>query len=82
MSNYLGEYLQEIRAGRIKVGLELMEVLERLEEEREEPRYIYDTSDAELRIEFIETFCKHSKDPFCGQPFTLLLWQKAFIEVM
>lgn len=82
MSNYLGEYLQEIRAGRIKVGLELMEVLERLEEERENPRYIYDTSDAELRIEFIETFCKHSKDPFCGQPFTLLLWQKAFIEVV
>ena len=33
-----------------------------------------------IRIDFIETFCKHTKSPFNGQPFLLELWEKAVLQ--
>lgn len=62
------------------VGRELMIQLENLVEDLENPAYIYNISDSEFRIEFIESFCKHTKAPFYGKPFILELWEKAFIE--
>lgn len=81
-STYLEQYYQEIKQGRIIVGHELKDLLDSLIEDLHSDEYVYDTSDAYLRMELIETFCKHTQDPFAGQPFLLMLWQKAFLEVV
>ena len=82
MSDYFAQYLREIREGRILVGRELYTGLTRLENDLKNERYRYDTADAEMRIRFIENECKLYEAPWAGKPFKLLLWQKAFIEVL
>lgn len=82
MSDYFAQYLREIREGRILVGRELYTELTRLENDLKNERYRYDTADAEMRIKFIENECKLYEAPWAGKPFKLLLWQKAFIEVL
>ncbi|MDE7264042.1 MAG: hypothetical protein K2N64_05225 [Anaeroplasmataceae bacterium] len=81
MHNYLLEYYEEIKSRRILVGEELKSVLEGLIKDIDNPKYIYDLADGNLRIEFIEKFCKHTKSPFNGKPFILELWEKAFLQV-
>lgn len=78
--SYLLEYKAKIDAGEIIIGQELKQQLDMLLADLENPEYIYDTRDAEFRIEFIEKFCKHTKSPFYGMPFILELWEKAIIE--
>ena len=80
MSFFLS-YLDEINSGRIIAGQELKSVLNGLKRDLHNPRYFYDEKPGQLRIEFIEKFCKHTKSPFNGQPFLLELWEKAFLEV-
>ncbi|AYB41789.1 terminase large subunit [Paenibacillus lautus] len=80
-TNYLLQYKCAIDRGEIIAGQELTQLLNNLVADLENPDYIYDTSDAHFRIEFIETFCRHTKSPFYGKPFLLELWEKAFIEV-
>lgn len=79
---YLEQYREEIRKGNIIAGRELITSLDNYLNDISSGRYIYDTKEADRRISFIETFCKHSKAPFDGQPFILELWEKAFIEVL
>lgn len=80
-TNYLLQYKCAIDRGEIIAGQELTQLLNNLVADLENPDYMYDTSDAHFRIEFIETFCRHTKSPFYGKPFLLELWEKAFIEV-
>ena len=79
---YLEQYREAIRAGEIIAGQELIQELDKLIADLNNPKYYYDTTEAYIRIDFIETFCLHSKSPFYGQPFKLMLWQKAFIEII
>lgn len=79
---YLIEYWKKIQKGEILVGIELKTLLSNLIEDLEDPRYTYDTSDADLRMDFMENCIKLTKSPFAGKPMKLMLWQKAFIEVM
>lgn len=79
---YFAEYLEKIRAGEILVGKELRTELEKLAKDLDDPRYKYETDDAIKRINFIERECKHYEAPWAGKPFKLLLWEKAFIEVL
>jgi len=51
-------------------------------EEKETHTYIFDEKRGNLPIEFIETFCKHSKGKWAGQPIKLELFQKAFIQAL
>ena len=78
--NYLKQYYDEIELGKIKVGNELKMVLDSLISDLDNPKYFFDEKPGELRINFIETFCKHTKSPFNGQPFVLELWEKAFLQ--
>lgn len=80
--SYFTEYLSEIRNGKYIVGRELMIELEKLEADLNDPRYRYDTSEAEKRIKFIERECKHYEAPWAGKPFLLLLWEKVVIELL
>lgn len=45
-------------------------------------QFIFDNAKAMRPIEFIEQFCKHSKDEWAGQPVKLELFQKAFIAAL
>lgn len=82
------EYRDAIRRGKdsegnlVVCGQELIMELDRLIEDLKDPRYIYDTTDAYERIDFMENCIRLTKSPFYGKPMKLMLWQKAFIEVM
>ena len=78
--NYLVEYYEQIQKGNIIVGKELLSVLDSLIKDMDNPRYIFDEKPGNIRIEFIETFCKHTKSPFNGEPFILELWEKAVLQ--
>lgn len=78
--SFLLSYIEEIESGRIIAGQELKSVLKRLKSDLDNPRYEYDEKPGQIRIEFIEKFCKHTKSPFNGLPFKLELWEKAFLE--
>lgn len=78
--NYLIQYYQEIEKGNIVVGNELKSQLDFLMTELSNPKFIFDTAPGRSRIRFIETFCKHTKSPFNGQPFILELWEKALLQ--
>ncbi|MCL2521268.1 MAG: terminase large subunit [Erysipelotrichales bacterium] len=80
MENYLIEYYQEIEKGNIIVGKELKSQLDFLIAELSNPKFTFDPKPGLMRINFIETFCKHTKSPFNGQPFLLELWEKALLQ--
>ena len=86
--SYILEYYEEIKAGNIIVGHELMLQLEILVKELTDIEYqeanniMVDYEASEKRIRFIETKCKHSEAPYAGKPFVLELFQKAFIEAI
>ena len=44
--------------------------------------YEYDSVKGDKAITFIESYCRHSKGAFSGQPFLLELWEKAAIQAM
>ena len=80
MSDYLIQYREAIRRGEIVAGYELITELDNLIRDLDNPRYIYDTTDAEARIDFMEHCIRLTKSPFYNKPMKLMLWQKAFIE--
>lgn len=97
--NYIKQYYEKIANGEIITSRKVKIVYEKLvkdidepkivkvynenTEEYEEHKYIYDNEKALDAIEFIETFCKHSKGRrWAGQPFILELWQKAFVSAI
>ena len=71
--NYLLKYYEEIKSGNIIVGQELKKVLDELILDLDNPKFIFDELPGEIRINFIEKFCKHTKSPFNGEPFLLEL---------
>ena len=74
-------YKSEIDDGKIIVGQEMyLELSNLIDDIRHNDEYIYDTTDAELRIDFMEGVIKLTKSPFYGRPLKLMLWQKAFID--
>ena len=77
---YLVQYREAIRRGDIIAGQELIMELDRLIEDLDNPRYIYDRTEALQRIDFMENCIKLTKSPFYGKPMILMLWQKALIE--
>ena len=81
-NTYLLQYYNEIQQGKIIAGRELRKEIRKLVEELENPLYRYDTKEANIRIAFMENLCLQSKKPFYMMPMKLLLWQKAFIEVL
>ena len=78
--SHMLSYYETIKRGEITAGRELIEQLENLIKDLDNPLFVYDRSDAEFRIRYIEQFCKHTKSPFYGMAFRLELWEKALIE--
>lgn len=81
-NNYLEEYYQQIINGDILAGYELKDELNKLMDELDSDRYIYDCRNADMRIRFMEGCVRLTKSPFYGQPMILMPWQKAYISVL
>lgn len=84
MTNYILEYWAKIQAGEIATCKRLKQQYQKIVNELESPRdhWIFDIEKASQPIEFIESFCKHSKGQWIGQPVTLELFQKAKIQAV
>ena len=78
--NNLQKYADMIDKGEIIVCEYLGREIENLLRDLSNPRYIYDTKDAERRFAFQEKFCLQSKAPYYMKPVVLMPWQKAFFE--
>ena len=81
-NGFLEEYYRQCKSGEILIGHELMMELDKLIADMAEDRYIYDTTDADLRIDFMENCVRLTKSPYYNQPMVLMLWQKAFISAV
>lgn len=79
-NGYLEEYYQQIMNGDIIAGYEMKDELTKLMQDLHSERYVYDTRDADMRMDFMENCIRLTKSPFYGQPMKLMLWQKAFIS--
>lgn len=81
-NGYLEQYYQDCKSGKEVVGFELMLELEQLIQDMESDEFIYDTTEADIRIDFIENCIRLTKSPFYGQPMKLMLFQKALITAI
>lgn len=84
MTNYILEYWGKIESGEIKACKRLRQQYEKIIHELRSPRdpWIFDLERASRPIQFIETFCKHSKGKWIGKPVKLELFQKAKIQAV
>lgn len=79
---YLQEYWELIKNRKVVVGYWIREEIRNLIDDMNDERYIYDTSEADKRIRFMETLCLQSKQPYYMQPIKLMPWQKAWWEAI
>lgn len=79
-NSYLLEYRARAETGEILIGQELWQELDNLAEDMTNDRYVYNTDDALLRMDFMENCVRLTKSPYYNQPMILMLWQKALIE--
>ena len=83
MPNYILEYWQEMKEGHVTVSKRIYKQYEKLIEDMNyHPKYVYDEKKAERPIQFIESFCRHSKGELAGKPLKLALFQKAYISAL
>lgn len=77
---YLEQYHADIKSGKEIVGYWMKKQIKNLIVDLDDPAYIYDTTEAHKRIDFMEHLCLQGKQPYYMQPLKLLLWQKAWWE--
>ena len=82
MKTYLEQYSDLIKNGDIVVGYWIRKEIENLVADLSDPQFIYDTTEANKRIRFMQTFCLQSKHPYFGKPVILMPWQLAFVEAL
>lgn len=81
-NSYLLEYKERCECGEFVIGADLAMELENLAEDLQNDRYLYDTDDALLRMDFMENCIRLTKSPYYNKPMVLMLWQRAFIEAV
>lgn len=79
---WLEQYKKAIDSGECIVGQELKLEIMNLMRDLKSKKYIYDTTEADKRINFLEHCVRLTKSPYYNKPMVLMLWQKAFIEVL
>lgn len=79
---YLEEYWEQIRRCDVIVGRWVRKAVKNLMDDLCDPRYVYDTTEAQRRIRFQQKFCLQSKAPYYMQPLRLAPWQLAWWEAL
>ena len=64
------------------IGHDLKDELDNLYEDIKTGEYIYDTSEAIERFNFMEHCIRLTKSPYYGKQMQLMLWQKAWVEAL
>lgn len=84
MENFIFTYWNKIQSGEIVACKRLIQQYQKLIDELDNPRdpWVFDLEMATRPIEFIETFCRHSKGKWIGKPVKLELFQKAKIQAV
>lgn len=80
--SFLLDYARMIENKEVVVGYWIKKQIRNLVADLENPRYIYDTTEAHKRMRFEERLCFQSKEPYYMQPIKLLPWQKAWWEAV
>ena len=81
--NYITTYYNLIKSGKILVSKKILKQYEKIIYDLNNPgKYHFDIKKANRPIQFIETFCRHSKGQWAGKPVILDLWQKALIQTI
>ena len=81
--NYILEYWDRVGSGKEVVSKRVYRQYEKLVSEIKNPgQFIFDEEKANRPIQFIESFCKHSKGEWAGKPVKLELFQKAYISAL
>lgn len=80
--SWLLEYYNKTVSGEIIIGRDVKKQLALLIKDLSNSAYIFESKDAHLRINFIESCIKLTKSPYYGMPMILMLWQKAIIEAL
>ena len=78
--NHLQIYADMIETGDGIVGEWIYKEVENLLRDLSDPRFIYDTKEAERRFAFQQKCCLQSKRPYYNKPIELMPWQMAFWE--
>lgn len=81
-NSFLLLYSGKIETGEILAGQELWQELRNLKEDFHNDEFVYNTDDANLRMNFMEHCVRLTKSPFYNKPMILMLWQKALIECL
>lgn len=81
-NGFIEEYYHAVMTDQILVGHEMKMELEKLMTDMNDDRYIYDCTEPDERMDFIENCVKLTKSPFYGLPMKLMLFQKALISAI
>lgn len=81
-NNYLMQYYKMVQNEEVIAGYWLKKELQNLINDLQDSKYVYDTTEAHERIRFQELNCLQSKAPYYMKPISLMIWQKAFWEVV
>lgn len=85
--NYILQYYNKVNSGEIIACNKIKQVMNLLKDildnqSKKDYPYYFNVEEATRPIEFIETFCKHSKGKWAGKPLKLELWQKCIIQAV
>ncbi len=78
----LEEYWGMIQRKEVVVGYWIRQEIKNLVEDLNDPRYTYDTTEAEKRFNFQQKLCLQSKAPYYLKPIKLMPWQMAWWEAV
>ena len=81
-NSFLLKYREMAQYGIVVIGQELQIELENLHEDIASERYLYNTDNARLRMDFMEHCVRLTKSPFYNKPMVLMDWQRALIEAI
>lgn len=77
---YLEQYHDLIKNGDVVVGYWIKKEIQNLIDDLSNSDYIYDTTEADKRIKFMQTLCLQSKAPYYMKPIQLMPFQLAWWE--
>ena len=80
--NYLEEYWGMIQRKEVVVGYWIKQAVKNLVKDLQDPRFVYDVSEAHRRLKFEQKLCLQSKAPYYMKPLKLAPWQLAWWEAV
>lgn len=80
--SYLEEYWCMIQRKEVVVGYWIRQAVKNLVNDLDDPRYIYDPTEAQRRFKFEQELCFQSKAPYYMKPIKLMPWQLAWWEAV